>query len=91
MKKLKLNADGRVQGVGFRYTTKMAADQLGVYGTVKNEWDGSVTIEVCGDDQRVDRFVERIRQSPSPAGNVTKLTIEENPNMEETDRFDVIY
>ncbi|RCT69432.1 acylphosphatase, partial [Enterococcus faecium] len=34
MRKVKMNVQGRVQGVGFRYMTKMVADQLGVTGTV---------------------------------------------------------
>ena len=48
MKKLRIHVQGRVQGVGFRYTTKMLADQLGVTGSVKNESDGSVSIEAMG-------------------------------------------
>lgn len=40
MEKLRMNVQGRVQGVGFRYMTKMVADQLGVTGSVKNEDDG---------------------------------------------------
>ncbi len=37
MRKVKMNVQGRVQGVGFRYMTKMVADQLGVTGTVKTK------------------------------------------------------
>ena len=44
MEKLRMNVQGRVQGVGFRYMTKMVADQLGVTGSVRNEDDGSVSI-----------------------------------------------
>ncbi|MGF2049606.1 acylphosphatase, partial [Lactococcus lactis] len=54
MKKLRIHVQGRVQGVGFRYTTKMLADQLGVTGSVKNEADGSVSIEAFGDDKAID-------------------------------------
>lgn len=35
---------GRVQGVGFRYFTKILADRLGVTGVVWNASDGSVRI-----------------------------------------------
>ena len=31
MEKLRMNVQGRVQGVGFRYMTKMVADQLGCH------------------------------------------------------------
>lgn len=34
--------NGRVQGVGFRYLTRRAADLIGVTGWVRNERDGSV-------------------------------------------------
>lgn len=43
--KAKLNVQGVVQGVGFRFTTKKLADQLDVHGIVRNESDGSVYIE----------------------------------------------
>ena len=56
MKKIKMNVQGRVQGVGFRYMTKIVADQLGITGTVKNEEDGSVTIEACGDEETIKRM-----------------------------------
>lgn len=39
---------GRVQGVGFRYTAKYLARSLNLSGWVKNEWDGTVTLEVQG-------------------------------------------
>ena len=57
MRKVKMNVQGRVQGVGFRYMTKMVADQLGVTGTVKNEDDGSVTIEAIGNDDIIQKFM----------------------------------
>ena len=40
---------GRVQGVGFRYRARYAAQSLGLTGWVENEDDGSVTLEVQGD------------------------------------------
>ena len=35
--KMHLNVTGRVQGVGFRYTTYQLAVEIGLTGTVKNE------------------------------------------------------
>jgi len=67
MRKVKMNVQGRVQGVGFRYMTKMVADQLGVTGTVKNEDDGSVTIEAIGNDDIIQKFIEEVKKSPSPS------------------------
>ena len=39
---------GRVQGVGFRYSARYCALELGLAGWVRNEWDGSVEMEVQG-------------------------------------------
>lgn len=39
---------GRVQGVGFRYTTQHEAQRLGLTGYAKNMDDGSVEVVACG-------------------------------------------
>ena len=41
--------EGQVQGVGFRYRARYAAQSLGLTGWVENEDDGSVTLEVQGE------------------------------------------
>jgi len=41
---------GRVQGVGFRYTTQYEAKKLGLTGYAKNLDDGSVEVVACGDE-----------------------------------------
>ncbi len=51
---------GRVQGVGFRYTARLAAESLGLTGWVKNEWDGSVLMEVQGRELLVDKLLVRL-------------------------------
>lgn len=50
-----------VQGVGFRYTAMHAANMYRLTGYVKNEYDGSVTCEVQGDEEAIDRFVATIQ------------------------------
>ena len=89
MRKVKMNVQGRVQGVGFRYMTKMVADQLGVTGTVKNEDDGSVTIEAIGNDDIIQKFIEEVKKSPSPSGRVQYVDVQEDPMIEERKKFDV--
>ncbi|HGF8289136.1 acylphosphatase [Enterococcus faecium] len=90
MRKVKMNVQGRVQGVGFRYMTKMVADQLGVTGTVKNEDDGSVTIEAIGNDDIIRKFIEEVKKSPSPSGRVQYVDVQEDPMIEERKKFDVV-
>lgn len=53
---------GRVQGVGFRYTAKYMAQSLGLAGWVKNEWDGTVTMEVQGRETLINKLLVGLNQ-----------------------------
>ena len=55
-----INVTGRVQGVGFRYTTYQMAIEIGLTGTVKNEDDGSVTIAAVGTKEQIDQLLEKL-------------------------------
>jgi len=55
--------DGRVQGVGFRYTVKQVAMGYEVVGWVRNLADGRVEMKVMGEDQEVEGFLQEIRKS----------------------------
>ena len=54
---------GRVQGVGFRYTAKHLANSLGITGWVKNEWDGTVIMEVQGRETLINELLKIGRAS----------------------------
>lgn len=54
---------GQVQGVGFRWTCRSIADDLGLTGWVKNEYDGSVTMELQGTDDQISRFFTELVDS----------------------------
>lgn len=54
---------GRVQEVGFRYTAKHLAGSLGLTGWVKNEWDGTVVMEVQGSEQMVNKMLKGLNQN----------------------------
>ena len=51
---------GAVQGVGFRYRARHAASAVGATGWVRNEYDGSVTMELQGTEAQIDAVVEMI-------------------------------
>lgn len=51
---------GAVQGVGFRYRACYAASNVGVTGWVRNEPDGSVTMEIQGTEAEIDRVLLQI-------------------------------
>lgn len=53
---------GRVQGVGFRATTRSIAKQFPVTGWVRNEPDGSVLMIAEGRPEDLDAFQETIRR-----------------------------
>lgn len=55
-----LRFTGRVQGVGFRWTATRAASLFGLTGWVYNAWDGSVEMEVQGDEQSIDQMIAAI-------------------------------
>ena len=55
--------EGRVQGVGFRVSTKQLADEEGVAGSVRNEMDGSVTLLAVGSHHQVTSLLNRISAS----------------------------
>jgi len=54
---------GQVQGVGFRYRARYAAQTLELTGWVRNEDDGSVTLEVQGDPDKFLKLFGMIQQS----------------------------
>jgi len=59
---------GRVQGVGFRYTTSRIAGGYQVVGFVRNLPDGRVHLVVEGDSAEIARFVTEIEEQM--AGNI---------------------
>jgi acylphosphatase len=52
---------GRVQGVGFRYTTRDIATRFRVTGFVQNMHDGRVLLVVEGEHQEIDNFLNALR------------------------------
>ncbi len=48
---------GSVQGVGFRYRARHAAELYGCTGWVRNEYDGSVVMEIQGIEEQIDQVI----------------------------------
>jgi acylphosphatase len=55
--------EGRVQGIGFRYTAVRLAQKLDVTGWVKNEFDGNVSLVAEGDENQLMELLSAIRRS----------------------------
>ena len=63
MKSIRAFYNGKVQGVGFRYSVHTLAKGYEVSGWVKNLPDGRVEILASGNEREVDEFFEAIRDS----------------------------
>ncbi len=56
LRRLSLRFVGQVQGVGFRWNARNTARSVGTTGWVRNESDGSVTMELQGTDEQIAAF-----------------------------------
>ena len=62
-RRLALRFCGEVQGVGFRWTSQIVADRVGCTGWVKNEFDGSVSMELQGTDEQIGLWFKGFAKS----------------------------
>ena len=76
---------GRVQGVGFRYKARYVADYYGLTGYVRNEYDGSVLVEVQGTELDIQMFLQNLYQDRYI--DIDNLEKREIPVIEEENAF----
>ena len=55
--------EGRVQGVGFRFSVKEIAQGYELAGWVRNLPDGRVQLEVQGEEPEIEDFLKAIDES----------------------------
>ena len=71
-----LTVKGRVQGVGFRAFTCNVGESFGLYGSVWNNRNGTVSVlVVVENDSDLDRFSKALRDGP---GHVTDIVEEKS-------------
>ena len=70
---------GRVQGVYFRYHTKLMADNFGLSGWVRNRSDGSVEAYLSGSGSDVAKMIDWLHRGPETAV-VDKVDVAEIDN-----------
>lgn len=68
---------GRVQGVGFRYTTRRIAGAYQVAGWVKNLSDGRVELVVEGESGDLDRFLDEVQIAMGATINDRRVQVQE--------------
>jgi acylphosphatase len=88
MARIRVRFEGRVQGVGFRATSRDLAQAIGgIAGFVRNESDGSVLMEAQGDPATLEALVAAIRERM--ARNVRTVRIDTLPEVEGETGFSI--
>jgi acylphosphatase len=75
---------GRVQGVGFRYSACREAIRRGVGGYARNLSDGTVEIELEGDDSEVAEMLDWLAVGPL-GSKVAQLKVDDMVDLGETE------
>lgn len=78
---------GRVQGVGFRYTTKNIAMRHDICGYVRNLPDGRVELIVEGPDEEMDQLLAAIKERMS--GYIREINATTHPATGEFSHFHI--
>lgn len=68
--------------MGFRYCVKNLALGFDVSGWVKNLTDGSVELQVMGEAEEVEAFVQDITEESDVAHHIKKVTVSKQPLLE---------
>ena len=61
-KRVEVYYSGRVQGVGFRFTTEDIASRFEISGFVRNLYDGRVEVVAEGKEEILKSFLEKIEE-----------------------------
>lgn len=80
--------EGRVQGVGFRYTARRIATGYDVAGWIRNLPDGRVEMKVTGEDEEVDEYLRAIRESEL-GGHIANAATDDLADVEEFKDFEI--
>lgn len=83
-----VRVSGHVQGVFYRVWAQGQARELGVNGWIRNCPDGSVEAHVAGEEDCVERMIQRMRSGPANA-RVEDVEVTEVEPGELSHRFEV--
>jgi len=74
IKHLNIKVLGFVQGVGFRWFAKKEAERLRLAGFARNEPDGSLYLEIEGEEEKLHEFIAWCSKGP-PSAEVKDIRI----------------
>ena len=86
--KLRLTIHGDVQGVFFRQNARVVARRLGLKGKVRNNSDGTVSVEAVGNKSELMSLLDFCRKGPENA-SVEKVEEEWSKDDEEYLGFEI--
>lgn len=81
--------EGRVQGVGFRYAVKQLAMGFDVCGWIKNLPEGTVEMQLMGEEEEVEEFIQEITEESTMAHHIKNMYSEEIPPLENVKGFTI--
>ncbi|WP_141673640.1 MULTISPECIES: acylphosphatase [unclassified Gilliamella] len=91
IKKVKINVNGRVQGVGFRFFTYQQAQKLNLVGYVQNLDNGDVEIIAQGDNLQISKLIKWIENGGPASASISLVNIVELKPQNDLTSFNVRY
>ena len=80
---------GSVQAVGFRWHAMKAAELYGATGWVRNEYDGSVEMEIQGTRFQIENVIQAIDRAPYVL--IDRMESKDVATVDDERRFRVAY
>ncbi len=90
IKRKRILAFGRVQGVLFRYNISKVANSLELKGFVRNLDDGSVEVLAEGEEDKLNKLIDFCRKGLMFA-RVERIEVNEEKVKDEFERFEIRY
>lgn len=89
-KRLAIKIYGRVIGVFFRFGAKELAEKLNLSGFIENKPDGTVYLEVEGEESDLEKFLDWCRVGPKSA-KVERAEYEYSDELKNFKKFTIKY
>lgn len=91
LRKVIIHVGGRVQGVGFRFSTYQKAQKLKLVGYVRNLISGEVEIVACGSKEDVDALIRWLDEGGPFSSEIATFHVKEMTALEDYTSFNVKY